>query len=74
MTEQIISQTRLRVYSRNSDFWTVAAFSMIGILVMLNLMLSKRGSAAFLSSTLFADKGAGGWKACHRAVGSLSLL
>ncbi len=40
MTDQIIRQSRLRVHSRNSDLWTVAAFSVIGILVMLNLMLS----------------------------------
>ena len=39
MTDQTISKTVPRIKALNPDFLAVAAFSAIGILVMLNVML-----------------------------------
>ncbi len=49
MTDQIISQARSRIESRNSDFWIAAAFSIIGSFVMLNLMLSLPGLSPLIA-------------------------
>jgi len=39
MTDQTISQTAARIKALNPEFLAVAAFSVIGILVTLNVML-----------------------------------
>jgi hypothetical protein len=39
MTDQAINQATSRTQTRSSDFLVVAAFSAIGLLVMLNVIL-----------------------------------